>query len=272
MAARLLSAGFPLSVYNRSVARTKPFVDAGATLASSPRQAAAESEIVISMVSDDVASRATWLGGNGALAGAPANSILVESSTLTVAWVKELAEAAARKNCELLDAPVTGSKAQAASGDLVFLVGGSEVALANVKPVLSVLGREVIHFGASGNGASMKLINNFMCGVQAACLAEAAAFIEATGIDLSQALSILAHGAPGSPLVKTLTARAMARDLNPNFALRLMAKDLGYALEEANRRGIRLETASAALAVFTQRVANGDGDKDLSAVIEYSHH
>jgi 3-hydroxyisobutyrate dehydrogenase len=268
MAGRLLSADFSLNVYNRNRERAKPFGDAGAFVADSPRDAAASSEIVISMVADDVASREVWLGENGALAGATAGTVLIESSTLTVGWVKELAEAASQHGCELLDAPVTGSKSHAASGELLFLVGGSEKALDIARPVLGVLGRDVIHFGRSANGALMKLINNFMSGVHAAALAEAVAFIQTSRIDRDKALDVLTNGAPGSPLVKLLATRATAGEFEPNFVLRLMAKDLGYAITEAGKYDVKLQTAAAALAVFNQAVAAGYGEKDFSAVIK----
>ena len=268
MAGRLLAAGFPLTVYNRNRERAKPFTDAGAFLAGSPGEGAARSEIVISMVADDTASREVWLGENGALVGASPGTVLIESSTLTVRWIKELAAAASQCGCELLDAPVTGSKTHAASGEVLFLVGGSGKALEIARPVLSVLGRDVIHFGASGNGALMKLINNFMSGVHAAALAEAMAFIKSSGIDRDKALDVLSNGAPGSPLVKLLAARATTGDFAPNFVLRLMAKDLGYAIKEASEYDVRLQTAAAALAVFNEAVTAGYGDKDFSAVIE----
>jgi 3-hydroxyisobutyrate dehydrogenase len=270
MAGRLLSLNFPLSVYNRSQQKARPFTDSGAFLASTPREAAARSEIVISMLADDSASRNVWLGESGALAGAPAATVLIESSTVTVSWVKELWAAASKRGCELLDAPVTGSKPQAAAGELRFLVGGSHSALEIARPVLSALGNEIVHFGATGSGAMMKLINNFMSGVQAASLAEATAFIQAAGLDQDKALGVLTNGAPGSPLVKLLYARSKAGDFTPNFLLRLMAKDLGYAITEGSHHRLALETAKGALAVFQQAIANGYGERDFSAVIESS--
>ena len=267
MAGRVLAAKFPLTVYNRNPEKAKRFADAGAFVAGSPREAAARSEIVISMVADDTSSRAIWFGSEGALAGANKNAVLIESSTLTVSWVKELAAAAAERGCELLDAPVTGTKPHAASGELIFLVGGSEKALAVVKPVLSVMSRGILHLGPTGSGAVMKLINNFLAGVQAASFAEAVAFINASGLNRDTAISVLTNGAPGSPLVNTIAARASAGDFTPNFTLRLMAKDIGYALEEGKRHGIQLQTAASALAVLKQAVAMGYGEKDFSAVI-----
>src|SRR5580693_10367482 len=125
MANRLLSTGFSVSVYNRSREKAIKLADAGAFVASTPREAAGRSEIVIATVADDAASRNIWLGNDGALAGAVPGSLLLESSTLSVGWVKELNRAAAEKQCESLDAPVTGTKPHAAKGELFFMVGGS---------------------------------------------------------------------------------------------------------------------------------------------------
>lgn len=268
MAGRLLGAGFPLTVYNRNPEKAAAFEKSGATIAGSPREAASRADVIVSMVADDVASRAVWLGDSGALAGAAAGTVCVEASTLSVSWVRELAAAAAQKGCELLDAPVTGTKPHAANGELLFLVGGSEAALAMARPVLAPLSRDVVYLGATGSGVLMKLINNFMCGVQAASLAEATALIRNAGLDREKALAVLTNGAPGSPLVKTLSARASAGDFTPNFVLRLMAKDLNYALEEGTRNNLNLQTAASALADFQQAIASGYGDRDFSAVIE----
>lgn len=268
MAGRLLSAGFPLTVYNRNQDKSAPFASAGAFVAGSPHEAASKADIIISMVADDIASRGVWLGESGALAGASRGSVLIECSTLTVGWIKELATAAAQGGCELLDAPVTGTKPHAASGELSFLIGGSAAAIVTVQAVLSVMGHEFIYLGPTGSGALMKLINNFMCGVQAASLAEAEYMIGAGGLDLEKALSILTRGAPGSGLVQRAAARAFANDFTPNFPLHLMAKDLGYAIDEASHLGRNLQTASSALAIFKDAIAKGYGDQDFSAVIK----
>ena len=268
MAGRLLGAGFPLAIYNRSKEKTQPFAKDGAAIANTPREAAAGANIIISMVADDVASRSVWLGENGALAGATANTVLIEASTLTVGWIKELAAAAAKHNCELLDAPVTGTKPHAAAGELVFLVGGSEKAVEIARPVLSVLGREINHLGPTGSGSMMKLINNFVCGVQAASMAEAVSMIQASGLNREKAVSILSNGAPGSPLVKAVVTRTSTKDPTVNFTLRLMAKDVGYAISEGAHENIDLQTAAGALTVLKKAIAAGYGERDFSAVLE----
>ncbi|MFI5128190.1 MAG: NAD(P)-dependent oxidoreductase, partial [Candidatus Acidiferrales bacterium] len=263
-----LSEKFPAVVYNRGREKAEALAAYGATVAGSPREAAAKVRVVISMVADDAASRSVWLGENGALAGAAPGTLLIESSTLTTGWVRELAAAASRQNCAFLDAPVTGSKPHAASGELRFLVGGSADALEAARPVLAALGRDIVHLGPTGSGTTMKLVNNFLCGVQAASFAEAMALVEASGLNREEAAKILGNGAPGSPLIKAIWARAATGDFTPNFVLRLMAKDLKYSLEEAKKRGLTLKAAIPAIEVFEDAVKHGYGDQDFAAVIE----
>ncbi len=270
MANRLLSANFPLAVYNRNREKCVPFASAGAFVADSPREAASRCQVILSMVADDTASREIWLGEEGSLNGAHAGSVLIESSTLSGDWIQELGAKAAEHGCRFLDAPVTGTKPHAASGDLVFLVGGSAEALDAARPVLSVLGRDVVHLGPIGSGALMKLVNNFLCGVQAASFAEAVSMVDAGGLDRAKAISILTGGAPGSGIVKRVAERIAANNYTPNFALRWMAKDLRYAVQEASAEGISLQTATAALAVFQQAIAEGHGDEDFSAISKSS--
>jgi 3-hydroxyisobutyrate dehydrogenase len=268
MARRLLGAGAHLTVFNRSAERARALTADGASVAPSPREAATEADIVFSMVADDAASHAIWEGGNGALAGVRPGTVLVESSTVTVGRIRELAESAARIGCELVDAPVTGSKMQAAGGELTFLVGASDDALARVRPALEVMGKSIVHLGPTGSGALVKLINNFLAGVQATSLAEAIAIIERSPLDRGQALAAIVNGSPGSPVMKTLASRITAEDYSPNFYLHLLAKDLGYAIAEGESRDVPMVTAHAALGVLRASIERGDGEKDMAAVVE----
>ena len=268
MARRLLGAGFPLAVFNRDPAKAAPLAAAGATVAATPREAATGASLIISMVADDSAARAVWLGHDGALAGAAPGTVCVECSTVTVGWVRALAAAAAAENCGFLDAPVTGSRTQAAAGELNFLVGGPAVTLEQARPALAVMGKSVTSLGPVGSGALLKLINNFLCGVQVASLAEAIVMIERGGLDRAKALEVLTGGAPGSPLVKAVSARMTAADFTPHFHVRLMAKDLTYASEEAAAHALTLATAAAALKLFQAATTAGHGDQDIAAIIE----
>jgi 3-hydroxyisobutyrate dehydrogenase len=268
MARRLLGAGFPLTVYNRSRGKAAPVAAAGAKLAQTPREAAQGAEIIFSMVADDAASRALWLGDDGALAGASRGAVMVECSTLTVAWVQELARAVAERGGDFVDAPVTGSKAAAAGGELNFIVGGSNAALEKIRAALSAMGRSITHLGPTGSGALVKLVNNFMAGVHVAAWAEALAWIERTELDRTKAVAFLMEGAAASPVTKVVAARMAAGDFTPNFFLRLMTKDLGYALREAAEKGITLDTAASALVRFQAAIAAGQGDEDMAAIVK----
>jgi 3-hydroxyisobutyrate dehydrogenase len=268
MAGRLLEKGFDVTVYNRNPDKAAPLAERGAKMASTPREAVHGALYVISMVADDNASRSIWLGENGALAGAIPGANLIESSTVSPPWIRELGIAALAQKCELIDAPVTGSKPQAAAGQLLFLVGGSERALERCRPVLAAMSRDIVHLGPVGSGAQMKLINNFVCGVQMVAIAEALTLIERTGLDPGAALAVLTEGAPGSPLVKVLSQRMLKRDFTPNFLLKLMAKDLGYAIEEGRAYSLPLATTAAALGVMRKALDAGLGDEDFSAVVE----
>jgi 3-hydroxyisobutyrate dehydrogenase len=272
MAANLLKAGVSLTVYNRTAAKAQELVRAGARLASVPAEAVKGASIVIGMLSDDAASREVWLGKGGALEGLGMNSgkgvILIESSTVSPAWIAELAGLAAQHGAELLDAPVTGSRMQAEAGQLSFLVGGSDRALEAATPVLKAMSKEIVHLGPVGSGAKMKLINNFLCGVQVASLAEGLTWIEHSGLDREKALSVLKAGAPGSPLLGAISARMVNHDYTVNFLLRLMTKDLQYAQTAAASCDVDLKTAEVARGLFEAAIAKGFGEEDMASVIE----
>lgn len=268
MAAVLLKAGFPLAVYNRSAERAAPFAAQGARVAATPQQAAEDSDVIIAMVADDGASRQIWTARDGALAGAQHGSILIECSTISPSWARELAALAAKQGCGFLDGPVTGSKAQASSGALRFLIGGDAQTIQRAEPVLRALGNEIIPFGPVGSGAFMKLINNMVCGVQIASLSEALALIETGGLNTTEALRVLTSGAPGSPLVRGIATRVAEGDPTVNFSVRLMQKDLTYALAEANSHHVTLDTVRAGLRAFQHATDTGSGDRDISSVLK----
>jgi 3-hydroxyisobutyrate dehydrogenase len=268
MARRLLEGGFNLTVWNRSPDRTAPLAAAGARVMRSPAAAVHGAEVVVSMVADDVASRQVWLGAEGALPAMARGALAMESSTLTVEWIRELGAAAASHGIGFLDAPVTGTKVHAEEGQLNFLVGGEPGTVALARPLFAAMGRGFVHLGPAGSGALLKLINNFMCGVQVATLAEALAMAERGGLDSRLAGEVLAAGSPGSPLVKMIVQRMIARDYTPNFLMPLMVKDLSYAIDAFSAAGIELADAHAARERFTAAMAAGFEDQDIAAVVE----
>lgn len=269
MAHNLLKAGFPLAVYNRTRAKADALSAKGARVADTPKDAARDAQVIVSMVGDDTASRAMWLGENGALAGAQPGAIAVECSTLSLAWVRELGGLAANDKLAFLDSPVTGSKDAAEAGELRLLVGGEANVLERARPVLEAVSRRIDLYGPTGSGALVKLINNLMGGVQAVVLAEGLALAERAGLDMEQVLSLVINGAPGSPIVKGKAARMVGRDYaDTQFALKWMHKDATYALQAADELGSPMPTLAVAREVYRLARNLGFGDADFASVIE----
>jgi 3-hydroxyisobutyrate dehydrogenase len=228
MAANLAAAGFRLRVYNRDRAKTAPLAEKGAEVCDTPAAAVHGAGFAVSMVSDDAATRAVMLGPEGAAGAAAAGTVIVDSSTNTPAMAREVAKAAAARGVAYLDAPVSGSLAQAQGKELVFMVGGERAAFDRAQPLFKAMGRMATHMGAPGAGATVKLINNMLSGTMTAAIAEAALVAEASGLDLAAALEVLGEGAAASRLLKTRLPRMFKRDFAPQFQLELMEKDLRY--------------------------------------------
>lgn len=267
MAMNLLRAGFPLTVWNRTRGRALLLEAAGAMVADTPGQAAAGAGIVLAMLADDAASRAISLGENGALAAMQPEAVLIECSTLSPAWVLELDEAARRRGLQMIEAPVTGSRTQAETGQLKILAGGDAAVLEKVRPVLRSMSQEILHLGPMGSGAQLKLMNNYLCAVQVVSFAEVLAWMERTEPNCDAALDFLKKGAPGSGILHTMADRMTQRRYEVNFLLRLMAKDVRYA-GAAAQRGLSLSMAEAAEAMFDKAQEEGHGAQDMSAVVE----
>jgi 3-hydroxyisobutyrate dehydrogenase len=268
MARNLRKAGFHLTVYNRTRERAEQLAETGAQIADTPALAVADAAVVVSILADDDASRAAWLGPNGALRAMRAGSVVVECGTVSPEWVKQLHDEAQARGLRMMDAPVTGSRPQANAGELTFLVGADPATLEAVRPVLDAMSKSIIHLGPVGSGALLKLINNFLCGVQVASFAEALAWIERSSLDRAQALDFLKGGAAGSGIFKGMSERMTARTYEVNFLLRLMDKDLRYAQQAAAASDIELTTAACSRRLFEQAEAEGYGERDMSSVVE----
>lgn len=268
MASNLLKAGLPLTVWNRTKTKTESLARMGATVADSPGDAAKHASVVIAMVADDGASRAAWLEPGGALAAMPSESIVVECSTLSPDWIRQLQTAVTERGLRMAEAPVTGSRVQAEGGQLSFLVGADKETLDAITPVLQRMSKEILHLGPVGSGAQLKLINNFLCAVQVTSFAEALAWMERTELRLDMALDFLKRGAPGSGILSAMSERMTRRTYEVNFLLRLMAKDIRYAQAAAERLGIDLSSSFPARQLFRKAEEQSLGEKDMSAVVE----
>ncbi len=272
IAQNILKAGFDLTVYNRTVARTETLVHLGAKVGSSPSEAARDADVILSIVADDTASREIWLGEGHALRGAREGAILIESSTLSHTWIRELAHLAAQRGLAFLDAPVNGGPSVAAAGQLKTMVGGAAEVLERARPVLECFTEQIMHMGPNGAGAITKLINNMMSGVQMVALAEGLHIAERTGLNLEQVVSVITNAGPASPLVKAKAPLMASRNYGkPSFLLRHIRKDVTYALRLAEELDTPLTTGSAARELYRIAGRLGYDDADFAAVFEALH-
>src|SRR3954469_23733963 len=234
MAGRYLDTGFSVAVWNRSKAKADDLVARGARWASSPADAADGADAIVAMVADDGASRAVWLGRDGAAESAKAGALAIECSTVSYQHALDLSRDLRARGFVYIDSPVTGLPDAAAAGKLTLLVGAEPADLERARPYLTPLSTTIRHFGAIGSGTVFKLINNLMGAVQIASLAEGIAIAEQAGLDMKLVAESLATGAVASPQVVRHSKRMVARDFSgASFTASLRHKDAAYAVKLA---------------------------------------
>jgi 3-hydroxyisobutyrate dehydrogenase len=217
------------------------------------------------MVRDDEASRRVWLNPvDGALIGMWPGTLALECSTLTPAWVLELAAAVSARDVAFLDAPVAGSRPQAEAGALVFMVGGGAVDVERAGPLLEAMGAAVHHAWATGSGALVKLGVNAMLGIQVAALAEVLGLMRVGGVDPARAVEILGATPVMSPATGAAAASMLARRFAPLFPVELVEKDNSYVSAAAESLGGATPLAGAAREVMRQAIAESYGDENLT--------
>lgn len=263
MAQRLLDAETALTTWSRSGASLRaPQARRALTLP----EAVEGAEIVLSMVRDDVASRDVWLGENGALRHLQPGAIVVECSTLSPAWVTELHAETQRVGARFMEAPVVGSRPQAEGGQLIFLAGGAEETVEEVRPLLLRMGSAIHHVGSPPAGAYSKLIVNTLFAAQVASLAELLGFAEKAKLNLPALLATL-EGLPVlSASAKGAAAGMLSGRFDPMFPVELVGKDLRYSLASAGELAARLPMADAARRVFQEGAERGLQAENLTAV------
>jgi 2-hydroxy-3-oxopropionate reductase len=273
MAMNLLKAGHSLTVWNRTSSRARELVAAGATLAKSPREAAAASDILFTIVSDPPALEEVLWGhpGNndGAMAGLRPGSIYIDSSTVAPALTRRVAAACAEQGVRYLDAPVTGGDWGAREGNLVFMIGGEADTLREAEPVLGVLGKKWFHLGPNGAGQTVKLAMNAILALQVGAMAEALALVNKAGLKGEQLIEVMQSSMARSGVLDIKAPLMVAGDFKPSFPLRLMHKDLGLALDLANQLGVALPATAAAREVYNYVKGASPNDLDYSGVMRF---
>ena len=266
IATRLVDGGHEVTVWNRSAAPVEPFRATAAHVATTPREAVQDADVVWSMVYDDDASRDVWLDPTtGALAALRPGTLAIESSTLSPRWVTSLASEVEARDVHLVDAPVTGSRLQADGGQLIFLAGGRDEDVDALRPLFAIAGQAVHHVGAVGSGAILKLAVNAFFATQVVGMAEALDLLRRSGLDAraSGALAAL----PVTSAAAAGAARAMlAADYAPQAPVDLIAKDLSYALAHADEHGGTPSVTRTVAARFAAASAAGYGAENLVAV------
>ncbi len=269
MALNLLKAGFPLTVWNRTRSKAEELSAAGARVAASPREAAANSSVVLTIVSDPPALESVLWGPQGALDGLRAGSVLVDSSTVSPALARRVAAACAERGADFLDAPVTGGTWGAEKGELIFMVGGKGEVLARVEPILAAMGKRFFSLGENGAGQAVKLAMNMILALQVDALSEALALVTGAGIPGERLVEVLQASMARAPVLDVKAPLILAQNFAPSFPLRLMHKDLGLALELANQLGVPLPATAAAREVYSAVRGAAREDLDYAAVARF---
>ena len=269
MGMNLLKAGFPLTVWNRTASRADELVTAGAKLAQSPRELAANSEFVISIVSDPAALEEVLWGKNGAMQSLQSGSIYVDSSTVSPTLARKVATACGERGVRFLDAPVTGGDWGAKKGELVFMVGGDAATLTEAEPVLRVLGKKWFHLGPNGAGQTIKLAMNLILALQVDALAEALALVTAAGLQGEKLVEVMQSSMARSGVLDIKSQNLLNGDYTPSFPLRLMHKDMRLALELAQQNHVELPATEAAFKTYSTVKEAAKEDLDYSAVMKF---
>jgi 3-hydroxyisobutyrate dehydrogenase-like beta-hydroxyacid dehydrogenase len=269
MGRNLLKAGFPLVVWNRTRAKAEDLVGGGAKLAGSPREAAAEADVLITIVSDPPALEEILWGANGALEGLRRHCVFIDSSTISPDLACRVAEACAERGVDFLDAPVTGGTWGAEKGELVFMVGGKAEVLDTAKPVLAAMGHRFFLLGPNGAGQTVKLAMNLILALEVEALAEAVALVTAAGVPGDRLIDVMQSSMARAPVLDVKAPLILKNEFPPSFPLRLMHKDMRLALELARKEGVALPAGAAAYATYTAVKDASKDDPDYAAVARF---
>lgn len=269
MAGRIVAAGFDLSVFDVRPENAEPLVDAGAARAGSPREVADGVDALVLMVVNAGQAEDALFGSEGAIEALSAGSAVVIMSTVGPEAVRALEGRLAERGVRLLDAPVSGGVARAERGDLLIMAGGTADLFEEVRPVLEAMGSTVAHCGgAVGDGQSVKLVNQLLCGVHIAAAAEALAYAEAMGLDPRSVYETIRHGAANSFMLEDRGERMLEREFVPaKSALDIFVKDMGLVREAAGEQGFRTPLADAAHRLYEVGSSLGLGGEDDSGVV-----
>jgi 3-hydroxyisobutyrate dehydrogenase len=270
MAANLARSGVELTVWNRTASVAAEFCaeHRDARQASSPAEAARDSEIVITMVVDGPQVEHVLLGPEGAATAARPGTLCVDCSTIGPSATRTIGEQLSERGLELMDAPVTGSAPRAEDGTLTIMVGASDEAFERARPVLEAMGKLIVHAGPLGHGQLVKVISNSVSATNAAVVGEALLVAARTGASLDALVQVMGAGSAGSTMLELKAGPMRSHDFTPLFKLEHMLKDVRLCLEEGQAAGAPFSYAAQTREILSAAMGRGLGDQDFAALIE----
>jgi 3-hydroxyisobutyrate dehydrogenase len=268
MAHNLLKAGYEVAVHNRTKVKADHLIAVGAAWGDSPADVAKDSNIVITCLPDTPDVEQVLLGQRGVIEAAKPGLICIDMSTISPAATKEMGSALSAKGVTLIDAPISGGEIGAIEAKLSIMMGGPKKAVEEVRPIMQVMGRTVIHCGPLGTGQITKLANQIMCIHTIMSIAEGFAFAEKAGLDLETTLKVTSAGAAGSHSLKMLGPKIIAGDFKPAFMVDLQQKDLRLVAEYAEKLKQPLPGVALARHLLAQLQSQGRGRDGTQALVE----
>jgi len=263
MATNLVKAGHEVATWNRTSGRTVE----GARAADSPANAAQGAEVVWLCVADTAAVESVLFGPNGVEQSLTEGMIISDSSTISPTATRNFAERAGRKGAQYVDSPMTGSKAGAEAGTLLFIVGGDEQTVEKLKPLYAAMGKKIFRMGETGKGQSAKLVMNLQIALIYEGFAEALTLAAKLGVDAENLLHLVNASMVKSGVVEYKAPFVLRRDFSPNFPLRLMRKDIRLALDAAKEARVKLPGLETVEEVYEVAVEEGHADLDYAATL-----
>jgi len=259
MCSHLLDAGYAVTVYNRTRTKAEPLLKAGAAWADSPKEVAARSDVVFTIVGFPEDVRAVYLGDGGVLAGAHPGMIAVDMTTTRPSLAREIFEAGRARGVHVLDAPVSGGDVGAREGRLSIMVGGEAAVVDAVMPLLKRMGRNIVHQGPAGAGQHTKMCNQIVIAGTMIGVCESLLYGAKAGLDLETMLRSISGGAAACWTLDNLAPRILKRDFDPGFFVEHFIKDMGIALDEAKRMNLSLPGLALVHQLYLAVQAQGHG-------------
>ena len=268
MALNLRKAGHVLWVYGRRAATMKPLADAGAAMCSSPKDVAANADVVFICVSDTPDVEQVILGKDGLIHGVRPGSVVVDMSTISPAATRTFASELKKRGADMLDAPVSGGEVGAIDATLSIMVGGKPEVFARVKPFFDAMGKNIVHVGDHGAGQVAKACNQVVAAVTIEAVAEALTFARRSGVDPAKVREALLGGFAGSKILEAHGQRMLDNNFKPGFKVKLHQKDLKIVMDDARKLGLTLPCAALVAQHLNALMDSGDGDLDSAAIVK----